>query len=184
MCTVAGCELPSRRLSSPYCEKHYMRWYRNGSLDKKVQPSAFEHSNGYVMIPASGHFLSRGASHAYEHRIVYHGLHGDGPFSCHWCQQQVTWDDLHIDHLDDNKKNNLGENLVASCPTCNQKRGQYKMKNTWRSKTGVEAFGMKKTMNEWAVHSGLSRQAIISRIKKGWSFEDAVTKPRGKFGPK
>jgi hypothetical protein len=161
-----------------------MRFYRNGTTDKKRTPKAFEHSHGYVLVPAKGHYLSRGSSHVYEHRLVYHATHGDGPFKCHWCGIKVTWDDMHIDHLDDNKKNNCLENLVSSCSCCNQKRGQYKVQNTWRKRVGITALGMTKTMNEWAQHAGISRQSLINRIKLGWSFENAVSKPRGKFGPK
>jgi len=184
MCIVAGCDLPSRRLSGPYCEKHYMRFYRNGKTDKKISASVREHSHGYVLEPANGHFLARGSSHAYQHRLVYHKVHGNGPFLCHWCALSVTWDDMHVDHLDDDRKNNEASNLVASCPECNQKRGQHKIQNTWRSKIGIHALGMVKTMNEWAAYAGISRQSILHRLKSGWSFEDAVTKPRGKFGPK
>jgi hypothetical protein len=184
MCSVEGCDLPPRRLSSMYCEKHYMRMYRNKTLDKKLVPNVRDHSHGYILVPANGHFLARGSSHAYEHRLVYHHHYGDGPFLCNWCSATVTWDDMHIDHLDDNKKNNLINNLVASCPICNQKRGQHKAQKKWRDKVGIEAFGMKKTMNEWAEYAGISRPSLINRLKLGWSIEDAVTKPRGKFGPK
>jgi hypothetical protein len=161
-----------------------MRLYRNGTLEKKVQPKVCEHSHGYVMVPASGHFLARGSSHAYEHRIAYHAKHGDGPFNCHWCGVQVTWDTLHIDHLDDDKKNNAVTNLVASCPICNQKRGFEKVKKTWRTKVGVTALGHTKTLNEWAAFAGISRQSLLHRLSKGMPIEQAVTMPRGKFGPK
>jgi len=184
MCTVDGCSIPARSASSPYCEKHYMRFYRNGTTERKIVASVREHSHGYVLVPASGHFLARGSSHAYQHRLVYHATHGDGPFSCHWCGLPATWDEMHIDHLDDDKKNNDVSNLVASCPECNQKRGQYKIQNSWRKRVGVTALGTTKTMNEWAKHAGISRQSLINRLKLGWSFEDAITRPRGKFGPK
>jgi hypothetical protein len=161
-----------------------MRVYRHGSTEKKRSAKTLLHSNGYVMVPASGHVLAHGSSHAYEHRLVYHKHHGDGPFNCHWCGCAVTWGDLHIDHLDDNKTNNAVANLAATCPPCNMKRGQTKARNTWRSKIGVSALGMSKTMNEWAEYAGISRNSIIARLKRGMSFEDAVTKPRGKFGPK
>ena len=184
MCSVDGCELPTRSASSPYCEKHYMRFYRNGKTDRKITASVREHSHGYVLEPARGHFLARGSSHAYQHRLVYHREHGDGPFLCHWCGLAATWDDMHVDHLDDDKKNNAAENLVASCPECNQKRGQHKIQKTWRLKTGIYALGMTKTISEWSVYAGISRQSLLHRLRSGLSFEDAVTKPRGKFGPK
>ena len=183
MCQVHGCDLPPKSGSSPYCIKHYMRVYRNGTTERVRAAKVFEHSGGYVLVPAFGHFLARGTSHAYEHRIVYHAANGAGPFNCYWCGVVVTWDDMHIDHLDDDKKNNAIANLAASCPVCNQKRGRHKAKSSWRAKTGLTALGMTKTMNEWAEHAGISRSALIFRLKGGMPLEQAVTQPRGKYGP-
>ena len=184
MCSVEGCEKRGRRGDDSLCEMHYMRMYRNGSLEKKHVPKTYTHSAGYSMVPAAGHPLAKGNSHHYLHRIVYHSEHGDGPFLCHWCSKQVTWDDLHIDHLDDDKANNELTNLVASCPLCNQKRGQHKIQNSWREKVGVTAFGETLTLNEWAEKIGISRQSIIWRMKNGWDIERALSQVKGKTGPK
>lgn len=184
MCTVEGCEKPGRGAGNGMCEMHYMRMYRNGKTDRKITPKNIEHSGGYVLIPARGHALALGSSHHYEHRVVYYDAHGAGPFKCHWCGTDVTWNTLHIDHLDDNKKNNDVANLVPSCPTCNQSRGKHKIRKTWRSKTGLTVFGETLTLNEWAAKAGISRQSLISRLKSGWDIERAVTEGRGKTGPR
>lgn len=184
MCSADGCEKPNRPGRSGLCEMHYMRMYRNGTLDKKITAKAFEHSGGYILIPARNHPLAKGDSHHYEHRIVYFDANGVGPFECHWCSKEVTWETLHIDHLDDDKKNNALANLVASCPVCNQARGQYKIQNTWRKKTGLTALGETLTMNEWAEKIGVSRQSLIWRLKNGWTLEKALTEGPGKTGPK
>lgn len=183
MCTVDGCSKPPRRLSAMYCEMHYMRFYRNKTLEKINTAKQKFHSHGYVLIPASGHPLATN-SYVYEHRAVYYDHYGKGPFNCYWCGSQVTWADLHIDHLDDDKKNNAIENLVASCPICNQKRGRHKIQETWKKKTGLEAFGKTLTLNQWSELIGISRNSIIERLKKGMTIEEALSKPRGKTGPK
>lgn len=37
-----------------------------------------------------------------------------------------------------------------------------------------------KTVNDWAQETGLSCSTILSRLKNGWSPEDAVLKPKGR----
>lgn len=183
MCTVDGCEKEGRRGKDSMCEMHYMRMYRNGHLGKKREPAAFDHSAGYLLVPAAGHPLAGASSHHYEHRVVYYDAHGAGPFDCHWCAKPLSWSSLHIDHLDDDKKNNNIANLVASCPVCNQSRGHEKKLKTWRSKTGVSAFGKTLTLNEWASEMGITRQSILWRLKRGWDVERALSQGRGKTGP-
>lgn len=182
-CSVEGCGKPARRVKALYCEMHYMRMYRNGVLNRIIEAKPLEHSHGYILIPAKGHPLAKGSSHVYEHRAVFYNAHGAGPFNCHWCQSILTWDDMHIDHLDDDKKNNLLANLVASCPVCNQKRGFHKARKTWANKTGLTAFGKTMTLNQWAEELKISRASIIARLKRGWSLERTLSEPRGKQGP-
>lgn len=184
MCVIEGCDKPSRRGPETMCEMHYMRMYRHGSLDKKLKAKEFEHSGGYILAPANGHPLSRGDSHHYKHRMGYYDAHGEGPFCCKWCGCEVTWSTLHIDHLDDNPKNNDISNLAASCARCNQKRGQHKIRDSWRKKVGITAHGKTLTLNEWADELGISRTSIVWRLKNGWSLDKALSQGRGITGPK
>lgn len=184
MCSVEGCEGKVRSLG--LCYAHYMRFYRNGTTEFKRSPKPYIHSGGYRLIPAKGHFLSRGSSHAYEHRINFHTENGDGPFKCNWCGKDVTWDDMDVDHLDTIKTNNDPSNLVASCPPCNRGRSKENrlaslVKSVARM---ITANGETLSVSEWSRRSGLSRTSIISRIENGWSADRAVSQPRGKFGPK
>lgn len=183
ICGVDGCCSATRGKSSLYCQKHYMRVYRNGTTEKKIQPRSFLHSGGYVLVPANGHWLARGSSHAYEHRLVYEAANGAGPFGCFWCGVEVTWDDLHIDHKDDCKTNNHISNLAASCAKCNQQRGRQKSQKTWAKKFGFLALGRLQTLSEWSRETGLSRSALKARIASGMTPDEVVTKPRGIFGP-
>lgn len=42
---------------------------------------------------------------------------------CYWCGIALEWKQAHIDHLNDNKADNLPANLVVSCANCNKLRG-------------------------------------------------------------
>ncbi|MCD5996495.1 HNH endonuclease [Pseudomonas sp. CDFA 602] len=182
------------------CEAHYYRQRRTGmtslrtvTLSNTVKPTAelrvipetLEHSHGYLLNYAPDHPLSRGNHpRVYQHRVVYYEHHGAGPFDCHWCQRPVTWETMHVDHVDDDKQNNDISNLVASCPSCNQARGRWKIRLYHRRQTGIKIGDRTHTINEWAAIAGISRNAIRLRLDKGWPAERAVFEPRGKFGPR
>lgn len=185
-CCVVGCGAIANRVGAQMCEKHYMRVRRHGDTDKRstLKDGLLTHSGGYLLEHRPDHPLARGSSRVYQHRVVYHAHHGDGPFSCHWCGVTVTWDDMHVDHLDDDRANNDKRNLVASCPRCNQARGVEKMKATYRQRNGVTHEGVTRTLQEWADHIGISRPSLLHRIKTGWPMSRALTEGRGKAGPK
>jgi len=138
VCKVDGCVSRVRSARAEYCELHYMRVRRNGHVQLKLEVSPpkeeIDHSHGYILEYAPGHWhaLRTGNSRVYQHRRVYFDEYGEGPFDCHWCGTCVTWDDMHVDHVNAVKDDNRLENLVASCAECNQKRGKEKMRNTAR----------------------------------------------------
>lgn len=187
-CVASGCDRPANRKTLQLCEMHYYRLRRNGSFEKvdRVKPGLLKHAGGYLLAHAPDHPLRRdSSSRVYEHRIIYHAKHGDGPFACNWCGKLVTWDDLHVDHLNDRPDDNQPGNLVASCPPCNQKRGLDKMRTTQRLKSGrrYTAHGKTMCMSEWAAHLGLSRNAIEYRLNAGWRAEDVFSPRKGRSGP-
>lgn len=187
-CTIEGCCKPVRSGRSPYCEVHYYRHRRNGTFDivRSAEP-VLDHSNGYKILHSPGHPLCTPAMkhHVYEHRAVYHAEHGDGPFNCHHCGAPVTWDDMHVDHLNDVRDDNRIENLAASCPTCNQWRGKEKMKATMREKHArrLTLDGVTLSIPEWAERLGIRPTSIKWRLANGWTVERALTEGRGKTGP-
>ena len=187
-CTINGCWNLSRSRTSLYCEKHYYRLYRNGTLELRRPPKRTRHSNGYILVYAPDHPLTKrhGGQREYEHRIVFYDYHGDGAFNCHWCDSILTWDNMHVDHLNDLRDDNRIENLVASCPTCNQKRGHPKVRTTMRKKFGkpLEWRGESRTFGEWATMIGIARASLAWRLNHGWPLHLALTKPSGNTGPK
>lgn len=84
--------------------------------------------NGYVILTGVNHPLARKHGKVLVHRVVLYDAIGPGPHPCHWCAKPVDWtygvtpDALFVDHLDDDKTNNVLENLVPSCNYCNRNR--------------------------------------------------------------
>jgi len=190
-CTVDGCINKARSLTSPYCEKHYYRIRRNGSVELKevsrIPPKRL-HTHGYILLYVPDHPLAvrHTGPYEYEHRVVYYDMYGEGPFKCNWCGKEVSWRDMHIDHLNDKRDDNTPDNLVASCPVCNQSRGRDKQTLTMRELHGrwIEYNGQRKMLSEWAKELGISRVSLNWRMDSGWDLERALTERRGKCGPK
>lgn len=185
-CKVEGCSSLPTRPKWGVCEKHHARFRRSGGYGLIPPKERYVHSGGYIIVRDSECKLSRNGV-VYEHRKVFYEKNGDGPFGCNWCGSEVTWGNLHIDHLDGVKDNNDISNLVASCALCNQARGREKMITAIREKSGrfLTYKGETLTCNEWAKKVGISRTTIMNRLDNiGMSVEEAFEKPVGKTGPK
>lgn len=187
VCILDGCTSVANRNKDTICEAHYTRLRRNGSfelLTSVVDGPIVQSGGGYLLDYLPGHPL-RAASSArvYQHRAVYYDAFGAGPFACHCCGKSITWDSLHIDHLNDVVTDNRLSNLAPACPLCNQARGRHKMiEKTRRAGVVLTAHGLSMCMSEWAKHLGISRTAISERIKNGVSIEAALTPGRRKMG--
>lgn len=53
-----------------------------------------------------------------------------------------------------------------------------------RANVNVTFQGQTKILADWCAELGLSRSAVYCRLKKGWSIEDAFTKPVRQISPK
>lgn len=185
VCSASGCDRLCRSRNAGYCEAHYYQMRRNGHLGPKQRPEVTEHSGGYRLVAAPGHPMAKGNYRAYEHRVVFYDANGEGPFQCHVCNDEIGWDTMHVDHLDDDPTNNQIANLAPACPTCNQGRGYHKMKRTCRlvrSTTWVTWGGRTAPVGDWAEEIGISLTSMKRRLRE-WPLHRAMTEPRGKFGP-
>lgn len=188
ICVVDGCQNNTRSSGSPYCEKHYGRIRRRGTTSKYIPTKKRQHKGGYLLVYRPDHSLTQRhtGSYEYEHRIIFYDKHGEGPFKCHWCKKEVSWDYMHIDHLNNKTDDNRHENLAASCPICNQQRGHHKATITIRDVHGrwIEHKGQRKMLSEWAKEIGITRASLAWRLGSGWTLDRALTETRGKYGPK
>lgn len=184
-CRVDGCKQEANRVTSGLCEKHYYRLRRTGTTSLQTKDrEPIKHSDGYVLVYDPNHDLRRTSPRQYEHRVIFYEEHGAGPFNCHWCKDRVTWDDMHVDHLNDVRDDNSPTNLVASCPSCNQGRARYKTVLASKQRaTKITFDGVTKTIPEWAREVGISYNSLRRRISEGWPIERCLTEPRGKSGP-
>lgn len=83
--------------------------------------------NGYWHLGNKhGHPMARHDGTVAEHRYVLYEKVGPGEHGCHWdCGRILVWGGLGgvcADHLDQDRANNVPENLVVSCMTCNLTR--------------------------------------------------------------
>ena len=180
LCSVAGCDKPRRSSGSEYCETHYYRLRRNGTMALQAEvsppPKLLEHSSGYLLEYAPDHPLTI-RSRVYEHRRVYYDAHGAGPFDCHWCGCKVTWADMHIDHVNAVRHDNRLSNLVASCARCNIARGKPAAiaAARKRAKHRYTLNGETLTLGQWAERLGVSGTSITWRLNN-WAIRIIMLK--------
>lgn len=165
---------------------HYTRLRNTNSLDleTKHQP-LIDDDRGYILIYAPGHpATSPARCRTYEHRVVFYDAHGPGPHDCNWCGKKVEWDDLEVDHFDNDKAHNDIENLLPSCGPCNRRRGDpgYAKSIAARSPS-LTLDGITKPLSQWAREIGIKSASLRMRIENGWPIARALTEPRGKHGP-
>lgn len=77
---------------------------------------------GYRIVTRHGHPLAGTKGRVLEHRAVLFDAIGAGPHPCHWCRRKLDWGRICVDHLDDDRANNVLTNLVPSCRSCNAQR--------------------------------------------------------------
>lgn len=185
-CEVDGCCKPVRGVGSTICEMHYGRLRRNGTLENRKLQAVIEHTNGYLLELAPDHPLSKSSHHrVYQHRRVFYDAYGEGPFKCHVCGAEQTWETMHVDHLDEDRTNNDLSNLAAACPVCNSWRNkQHNIERSLAVRPKIIAFGESRCLSEWHRITGIPRTTIKRRIDEGWPPEKALSTPPGPTGRK
>jgi len=137
-CIVDGCEKPARSASgTSMCPMHYHRNYRHGSIERVATRLSIAGDTGrYATTDAKGHPVAPPSGKAYVHRVVLYDALGEGPHPCHWCGTLVDWrsteQQLEVDHLDFDRRNNDVANLVPSCRNCNVGRAMQRRASALR----------------------------------------------------
>lgn len=178
ICTLEGCNHKAVRdltTDKPICEMHYCRRRRNGNYDLIGYQIELIGSHGYVSVRDYAHPLSDSQGRVYKHRQVLYN--SDPDMHCFNCGALRTWSDCHVDHIDEDKQNNLLSNLRIACPACNQARGRGKQKQTMRDIAPQITFnGKSRCISEWAEIMGFEPASLQWRLKH-WSLHDAMTRP-------
>lgn len=182
-CSVEGCERNFSYKALQLCQKHYFRIRRNGHLDllDKNPKNRYVTPNGYISLRIPDHPLANRAGLVFEHRYVIYPSIGPDCRPCELCGKPQTWKVCHVDHKDDDRKNNEIGNLRILCRGCNVKRGFTPDSYANRGQIGLIEFdGRRDTPAEWArdPRVKVSGNTIILRKKQGMSDYDALFSPK------
>ncbi len=171
-CKVEGCEREAMYQKQRVCQKHYFRKMRNGTYDKQEPKYRVGHTGGYIQVREPSHILANSRGYVYEHRYIYYEKVSKEITRCEMCGVSIGWGNAHIDHKDENRKNNNPENLRPLCSNCNTRR------NRDNTKDGQQFTHNGKTQNAgaWAKEKGVdvNRATIIGRRKRGMTDEDCL----------
>jgi hypothetical protein len=161
---VVGCDKPVTRPALGWCEMHYYRNRRHGSVDvATVRPSRVirKVDRGYVALLLPDHPLAND-KWVYEHRKILYDTLGSGPQECWWCGIEVCWESgLQVDHLDHDRSNNDPSNLVPSCQPCNQGRGAGSNPENWAVSMATRRI-LRRHADEFAAEIELMRERLAA----------------------
>jgi 5-methylcytosine-specific restriction endonuclease McrA len=177
-CKVDDCGRPARYKAACLCQKHYFRVRRYGTTettkvgkgrDRYVTPA------GYVYVRRPEHPLAIKNGLVAEHRAVVYDDLGPGPMNCELCGVVVTWERVHIDHIDETTENNVRTNLRPTCNACNTQRGRAP-EHTYCGRLGITYEGVTKTAHEWASDPrvAVTGKTIRARLNAGQTVEQAL----------
>lgn len=183
-CVIDGCDRDVMYPSRGICQMHYFRHMRTGSYERKERSRKLRLENpaGYQKLLKPEHPLADSHGYVYEHRFVVYEAIGEDMGGCAICGKAITWKTCHIDHIDENVRNNAPSNLRATCRWCNTSRGR-KAEHEYDYATGITMDGVTMTPTEWARQScaAVNAATIRRRFKAGWPPRDAICTPSKTF---
>lgn len=181
-CKVDGCDREIRYLKQKVCQMHYFRFMRSGSYEVVPKERKItRNKRGYIMIPTETHPLRMKNNYVYEHRMVAYHKYGEDLPGCEICGKDLNWKTVHIDHIDEDIKNNQESNLRPLCRSCNVHRSMVGVLG-WRGEAKMLTVGsISKTATEWARDDEVevSHSTILRRVKSGMLPEEAIFGRRG-----
>lgn len=172
-CKIDGCDEEVMYKKDSVCQKHYFRKMRYETYElTSKRKYRIQNPAGYQKIYEPNHKLSNKDGYVYEHRFVYFN-EGESIDKCKLCKKSISWDNLHIDHIDEDVTNNNIENLRPLCRACNTFRGHN---DCSMGGTFIEYNGEKLTPSQWARKKDVkvSQGTIKRRFLKGMSPYDCI----------
>jgi hypothetical protein len=123
-CKSTWCDKKANRIASGWCEACYISARRNNG-EPKQKVYLYKHTTpaGYVKLYKPNHPLVDSNGFVFEHRYVMYESFNGKCNNCIWCNKDLSWDKVVIDHLNENKSDNRLSNLAFSCNNCNRARG-------------------------------------------------------------
>lgn len=182
-CKVDGCDREAHYKAAELCQMHYFRQRRYGTTDTvrrgKAKPRQ-ETPDGYQWVYQPNHPLRhRSSGYVAEHRAVLFASLGDGPMNCALCGKSLVWQTCHVDHIDNDVRNNALTNLRPTCCACNTQRG-VGAPSAWARTTAIEFGGVTLTAHEWSRDSRVlvASHTILRRLRGGMTPEQALFAPK------
>ena len=185
-CCVSDCGRDAMYKKKRLCQKHYFRLMRNGKTDP-LKPEEFknykkghvcgrtQNAAGYQMIKDRGHPLAMANGYVYEHRFVIYSVYGESLPDC-ICGKKLTWSNVHIDHKDENVKNNKKDNLRPLCNWCNVSRGYKTPRHSHKNRLAITLNKVTMTAEEWSREEGVKVKGatIKARLRRGSTPFEAI----------
>lgn len=136
--------------------KHSLKGTRLYSIWKGIKARCYNKNN-----PSYDYYGGRGV------RVCKEWLSNPKAF-CDWAMEKNYKDNLTIDRIDNN-----GNYEPSNCRWATMKEQSRNKRNN----RIITHKGEARCLNEWSEITGLKRETIKDRIKRGWSVEYALTKP-------
>jgi HNH endonuclease. len=113
-------------------DSNQRRWRRRHPEPKPRGRPRLQYPKARRMVFQPQHPLANASGYAMESRLALFAKIGSGPHPCHWCGEWVQWrvtkrgrptrGSLMTDHVNGNEHDNVPENLVPACQSCNGTR--------------------------------------------------------------